>query len=1446
MVAEIHTGATLTPTKTELLASWVPKQRWFSDKSSDGESAGASQLDLVRISAFRLEDPDGEVGIEVLFLRDAQRPDGTIYQVPVTYRSEPLEGAEHALIGTAEHSELGKRWVYDAPHDPVFARALWNTIRTEGRQSDRSDGVVEMTVQGRTTGVLSAYDADVASSRVLTGEQSNTSIIYSLEGTGDRADGTVADGTVADGTVADGTGSDRTASGATASDAAGSKGEAPQRKGVIAKLFRVLNIGANPDIELTSALTEAGNPSVPALVGSLHASFRIGRHSNVRHEGDIAFVQEFLPNVRDAWREALEAARENRDFSEPARELGRTTASVHRELAAALGAAEPSTAEKDAVIESMTARAHDAFAAAPDVARHEASISERYERLRSTAWPALQRIHGDFHLGQVLDVPGRGWVLLDFEGEPLRPISERSQPDSPVRDVAGMLRSFDYAAGTVETERPGESRREWARACSTAFLSGYENELGASVPTDILDAFVLDKALYEVTYEARNRPDWLTIPVGALERIVSGTQSPDAEPVKAPSKVPEPEPNNERPAIPAERLDEPKDKPKEAPMSTTPIPATVDVRELQALVSGEHRDPHRVLGAHLGNGTVTFRVIRPMAKNVAIVLGDERIDLSHESDGVWVGACPGEHMPDYRIATTYADGTEHVADDPYRFMPSLGDIDIHLIGEGRHEQLWKVLGARVHTFPSLMGEVRGTAFTVWAPNAKAVRVVGDFNFWDGVAHPMRVLGSSGIWELFVPGATEGSSYKFEILCSDGVRRTKADPMARLAETAPATASKVTSSSYEWNDTEWMAKRAATDPHTAAMSTYEVHLGSWRKHHSYRDLAEHLVNYVKDLGFTHVEMMPVMEHPYPPSWGYHVTSYYAPNSRFGDPDDFKYLVDRLHQAGIGVILDWVPGHFATDEWALAKFDGSALYEHPDPRRGWHPEWGSNIFDFGRPQVRNFLVANALYWLEEFHADGLRVDGVASMLYLDYARSEGEWEPNKYGGRENLEAVQLLQETNATAYKRTPGAIVIAEESTSWPGITRPTNAGGLGFGLKWNMGWMHDSLDYFAHEPVHRQYHHNELTFALTYAYSENFVLPISHDEVVHGKGSLLRKMPGDRWQQLANVRAFLSFMWAHPGKQLLFMGSEFAQEAEWADGRELDWWLLDQPAHYGIHALVKDLNRLYTSRSAMWSMDHAPEGFRWLNADDAGRNAYTWLRFGQVESDGYRPVIAVALNAAGAPHEGVRIGLPHGGTWNEILNTDAECYGGSGVGNLGSVTAEPVEWDGQPYSAVVTLPPLGAVWFEPASRPKVDEHIVSPTTASAPAQGTAAAASLSAERAAAVSDIIDTQAEGDSIGSDSIEGDAITSAAASNALLSDTSTPAMEGTAMTNDSQKQPESTDHVSLEKGEALIQGAPLEDTNGSAAPITDGPVGDAAEELGPITGTPGEGLKETDDGQ
>jgi len=730
-------------------------------------------------------------------------------------------------------------------------------------------------------------------------------------------------------------------------------------------------------------------------------------------------------------------------------------------------------------------------------------------------------------------------------------------------------------------------------------------------------------------------------------------------------------------------------------MSTPPqrqlTPAEVLTDALRQIVEGAHHSPHDILGSHAEGTTLTIRSLRPLAQSVSVRIGDVDHPMTHEYGGIWVAAIDSPVPVDYRLVVTYGNGEPTVVDDPYRFLPTLGDVDQHLIREGRHERLWEVLGAHVHRYATSAhtgAEVTGTAFAVWAPAARGVRVLGDFNHWSGQAHPMRSLGASGVWELFVPEVGAGTHYKYAVCGADGRWRIKADPMATWTQVPPETASRVFESTYVWTDGEWLAHRAATSAHDHPMSVYEVHLGSWRQGRGYRQLADELADYVADLGFTHVEFLPVMEHPFGGSWGYQVTGYYAPTSRFGDPDDFRYLVDKLHQRGIGVILDWVPAHFPKDEWALAQFDGTPLYEHGDPRRGEQLDWGTYVFDYGRSEVRNFLVANALYWLHEFHIDGLRVDAVASMIYLDYSREEGGWVPNIHGGRENLEAVALLQEVNATAYKTAPGIVTIAEESTAWPGVTRPTDTGGLGFGLKWNMGWMHDTLGYLAHDPIHRRYHHNEMTFPLVYAFSENFVLPLSHDEVVHGKGSLLRKMPGDRWRQLATLRSYLAFMWASPGKQLIFMGAELGQESEWSESRDLDWWLLDLPDHAGLQRLVRDLNTRYRDLPALWSQDAEASAFSWLVADDSDANVFAFARYG---NDG--SVVACISNFSPVPHDRYRLGLPRPGVWTERLNSDAGTYSGSGIGNMGQVFAESAPHHGQPASTTLRIPPLGTVWL---------------------------------------------------------------------------------------------------------------------------------------------------------
>jgi 1,4-alpha-glucan branching enzyme len=610
-------------------------------------------------------------------------------------------------------------------------------------------------------------------------------------------------------------------------------------------------------------------------------------------------------------------------------------------------------------------------------------------------------------------------------------------------------------------------------------------------------------------------------------------------------------------------------------------------------------------------------------------------------------------------------------------VPRIGPVDLHLIGQGRHHRLWEVLGAHAGSVDG----VDGVGFAVWAPNARAVRAVGDWNSWDGRVDPLKPVGVSGVWAGFVPGVGAGTRYKFEIVGADRSLRLRADPMARAAEVPPANASVVTLSSHEWHDGDWMATRTATNP---------MHLGSWRLGLGYRQAAKELADYVEDLGFTHIELLPIAEHPYTGSWGYQVTGYYAPTSRYGTPDDFRFFVDHLHQRGIGVIVDWVPAHFPRDDWALARFDGTALYEHADPRQGEHPDWGTLVFNYDRNEVRNFLVANALYWFDEFHVDGLRVDAVASMLYLDYSRRPGQWVPNKYGGRENLGALEFIRELNTVVFGNHPGVMMIAEESTSWPMVSRPVDHGGLGFSHKWNMGWMHDTLDYFRHDPVHRRYHHRELTFGLLYAFTENFVLPLSHDEVVHGKGALLDKMPGDEWQQFANLRAMYGWMWAHPGGELLFMGGEIAQWREWSVDTGVDWLALDGERHRGVQELVRALNRVSAKWRAVWERDHVPAGFQWLDADDADHSDYGFLRW---SADGHQ-VVACLANFTPVPREGYRVGLPWGGEWQVLVDTNATWFGGTGFGGVRSVWAgEGESHQGQPASAFVTLPPLAVLWL---------------------------------------------------------------------------------------------------------------------------------------------------------
>jgi 1,4-alpha-glucan branching enzyme len=724
--------------------------------------------------------------------------------------------------------------------------------------------------------------------------------------------------------------------------------------------------------------------------------------------------------------------------------------------------------------------------------------------------------------------------------------------------------------------------------------------------------------------------------------------------------------------------------------------------ELKSLLQVRHRSPHELLGMHpLADGSgIVVRAFLPGAASVEVVPTHEkdkpRFKLKRiHKDGLFEGVTKEVNkVYAYDLIITDSARNRRQTRDPYSFLPTLGETDLYLFGQGNERRIYEKLGAQLRTIDGVVG----TSFAVWAPNAQRISVVGDFNGWDGRIHPMRSLGVSGVWELFIPGVGEGTLYKYEIKDLHGTISLKTDPYGFFFEAAPKNASIVwNNTKFNWTDEAWLQRRREQNPLRSPISVYEVHLGSWRKKSlaeslSYRELAEPLVDYVRKLGFTHVEFMPVSEHAYYPSWGYQVTGFYSTTSRFGTPDDFQYLVNALHDAGIGVIIDWVPAHFPRDAWALARFDGSALFEHEDPRKGEHQDWGTLIFNFGRHEVRNFLAANALFWCDRFHIDGLRVDAVASMLYLDYSRKEGEWIPNQYGGRENLEAVEFLKHSNYLVHTEYPGVVTIAEESTAWPMVSRPPYLGGLGFSFKWNMGWMHDTLSYFKRDPVFRKYHQNDLTFAMLYHHNENFILPLSHDEVVHGKGSLLGRMPGDDWRRFANLRTLLSYQWLFPGKKLIFMGGEFGQSAEWDANGELDWWLLEAgPYHRGVQQLVEDLNKLYASEPGLWQSDYDTEGFFWVDNSDHESSVLSFVR----QCANRTGQLLVVLNLTPVLRLKYRVGLPQGGFWREVLNSDSQIYGGSNQGNLGGVTAENYQVQNQPFSAEVTLPPMAVVVFKP-------------------------------------------------------------------------------------------------------------------------------------------------------
>src|SRR6266487_1274182 len=731
--------------------------------------------------------------------------------------------------------------------------------------------------------------------------------------------------------------------------------------------------------------------------------------------------------------------------------------------------------------------------------------------------------------------------------------------------------------------------------------------------------------------------------------------------------------------------------------------------ELNSFLAGTHSDPFRILGPHRMQDGLVIRAFRPGAQKIDIVLAAGRVgptvgpdrqpktEIATEKihrDGFFCASVPeaGRDL-DYHLRFTSSDGSELVMRDPYGYGPILGEVDLHLFAEGQHWQIYEKFGAHLRT----MGDTAGVHFVVWAPNAQRVSVVGDFNGWDGRVHPMRKLIGSGVWELFLPGVEEGAHYKFEIRAHSGTLLLKSDPFAFFNQHGISTSSLVYNlERYSWSDHQWMDSRRKRDWPRSAISIYEVHLGSWRRKTeegnrqlSYLELAEELLPYALEMGYTHIELLPVAEHPFEGSWGYQVTNYYAPTSRFGPPDDLRHFIDNCHQAGIGVIMDWVPAHFPKDAHALAEFDGTDLYEHMDPRQGEQQDWGTLIFNFGRNEVRNFLIGNALFWLDKYHIDGLRVDAVASMLYLDYSRKPGQWIPNVYGGRENLDAIYFLKRFNEVCYELFPGIMTIAEESTDWPGVSRPTYLGGLGFGVKWNMGWMHDFLQYMSLDPIYRRYHHGTITFSLLYAFSENFILVLSHDEVVYGKRSLLSKMPGDEWQKFANVRMFLAWMYGHPGKKLLFMGAEFGQLNEWNHDVGLDWELLKLPRHDGLRRLVQHLNYIYKSEPALWQLDDSYEGFDWIDFHDAENSVVSFLRESR---DG--DLIAFVVNATPIVRYNYRLGVPEAGFYREIINTDSETYGGSNVGNLGGVRSETREWMGREYSILIHLPPLATLAFK--------------------------------------------------------------------------------------------------------------------------------------------------------
>jgi 1,4-alpha-glucan branching enzyme len=1192
-------GETRDALEREGLPEFLKRQRWYAGKARELESARI--VEAAHPQGF----PEGTL----FFLVETRYRDGAsdTYFVPARLAGGPeaerLAREAPGRIIARFNGSRGDRLLYDGMADPQVCQALLDAIAS-GRTMRGESGEIRAV---RTPQFGEARGPSGVPLEVILGkaEQSNTAVMFDHR--------------------------------------------------LILKAFRRVEPGINPDFEIGRFLGERTPfDRVPTVAGGLEF------HRRQSEPTSLAILQELVPNQGNGWEHALhelngyyervarrqptveptpvaESYLELADREPPpavrgligsywkaAVNLGRRTAELHCALAS--DTKDPAFAPESisrSDLDDLRQQVEEEFDAAIGMlGKHRDTLPQACggpadrlledagrlrDRLRSL--PELKakvvktRVHGDYHLGQVLRADD-DFIILDFEGEPARSVEERREKQSPLKDVVGMLRSFDYAAyaGLFEytKSRPEEFDRlePWARLWQTwtsvAFWREYRAVSGKApyLPDDpaslrlLLDAYTLDKILYELLYELNNRPDWVCIPLQGIESLIE--KEGDA-------RTPE-------------------------------------------LVPGKAKAPAPSKTAATGP--------QPVASRAGTITGTK-----------------------------------------------IGDFDLYLLAEGTHYRSWEKLGAHV----TELNGTRGTDFAVWAPNADEVSVVGDFNDWDPEAHQMQRRGQDGIWERFIPAVEQGACYKFAITPGGGGERLfKADPYGFHAELRPARASRVWDlSRYQWRDKEWMATRRQVQVPDAPISIYEVHLGSWmrvpednNRWLTYREIAPRLADYVNEMGFTHVELLPVAEHPFDGSWGYELVGYYAPTSRFGTPDDFRFLVDTLHQRGIGVILDWVPAHFPDDPHGLSLFDGSHLYENADPRRGFQKDWNTFVFDCGRPQVANFLISNALYWLHVHHIDGLRVDAVASMLYLDYSRGPGEWLPNEFGGRENLEAIAFFRRLNERVHAEIPDALMIAEESTAWPMVSRPTGVGGLGFNMKWDLGWMHDTLRYLSDDPIFRKYHHNLLSFRGMYVSNENFVLPLSHDEVVHGKGSLINKMPGDEWQKFANLRLLFGWMHAQPGKKLLFMGDEFGQWREWNHDTSLDWHLLDAPLHQGLRRWVRDLNTAYRGEAALHRLDFRPDiGFAWADVHDSEQSVISLFRKGASPDE----IILIACNFTPVPRANYRVGVPRGGFWEEILNSDAPLYGGSGQGNIGGVHTTPVGWHGHYQSVNLVLPPLGMI-----------------------------------------------------------------------------------------------------------------------------------------------------------